>query len=220
MTTTRVDILPKAVDLNSFGKEQISKRSRVRGYNFFKNGYVHKIALELLKEGEVAVQGKCFRSMRKSDTPHSLNVCFGRDQGLIAESRCSCVAGLSGTCAHIIALIYTLRHYQDLGLKEIPGQLSCTSLPQQWHKPCGCKIRPQSVAGLVMAKPKKTRKRQPVAAKVTKQSVLLPTCGEIKQLKALANTPLNYLLHEDAELSDTPLGQVQRRSSLNYQVFF
>ena len=90
--TRRVEVLPNAVDLHLFGKEKLSKRGKVRGYNFFKNGYVHKVEFEVLKDSQVAVQAKCFRSMRKSDPPHSLNVCF-QQNGFIAESKCTCVAG-------------------------------------------------------------------------------------------------------------------------------
>jgi len=59
--------------------------------------------------------------------------------------------------------MYTLSHFQQLGLKEVPTDASVTSLPQQWHKPRGRKIQPESVTDLVLAKPTKTiRKRKPV----------------------------------------------------------
>ena len=103
----RVDVLPKAVDLNLFGEEKLSKRGKVRGYNFFKNGYVHKVEFEVLKDCQVAVQAKCFRSMRKSDLPHSLNVCF-QQNGFIAESKCSCVAGYVGLHIFSFVPIYRL----------------------------------------------------------------------------------------------------------------
>ena len=76
---------------------------------------------------------------------------------------------LSGTCSHVIGLVYTLAHYQHQGLKEVPDELSSTSLPQQWHKPRGRKVKPQPVTSLVMAKPKKDRKRRPVLTTQTKQ---------------------------------------------------
>lgn len=47
---------------------------------------------------------------------------------------CSCKAGL-GRCAHVIGLLYTLAHFQKLGLKSVPPIRSKTSLPQTWHIP-------------------------------------------------------------------------------------
>ena len=47
--------------------------------------------------------------------------------------------------------------------------MTCTSMPQQWHKPRGFKIQSQPVTSLIVAKPKKVRKREPVSTKVTKQ---------------------------------------------------
>ena len=74
----------------------------------------------------------------------------------------------SGTCSHLVALVYVLGHYQQLGLKQVPDEQSATSLPQQWHKPRGPKIRAQPVSEVVIAKPTNMRrKRRPVAAYLT-----------------------------------------------------
>ena len=84
----------------------------------------------------------------------------------------------SGTCSHLIALAYTLQHYQQLGLKAVPDDLSATSLPQQLHKPRGRKIKPQPVSSLVMAKPKNiSRKRRPCFSADTQLRYVSTTKG-------------------------------------------
>ncbi|XP_066275513.1 uncharacterized protein [Branchiostoma lanceolatum] len=117
---------------------------------------------------------------------------------------------LSGTCAHLIALVYTLAHYQQQGLVEVPTQPSATSLPQQWHKPRDKKIKPDAVTSMVLAKPTKVkRKRKPVSHKPTSQSIFPPTKDDIGHLKSKPNTPLSYLISEDCMVVDTTKGKVQ-----------
>ena len=51
------------------------------------------------------------------------------------------------------------------GLKEVPIQPSCTSMPQSWDKPRGTKIAPEPVCTMVISKPGNTnRKKRPLVA--------------------------------------------------------
>lgn len=70
---------------------------------------------------------------------------------------------INGTCSHTVAVIFQLAHYKNLGLTDVPSELACTSMPQQWHKPRGPKIDAEPVSTMVFAKPKPTpRKKKPV----------------------------------------------------------
>jgi len=70
---------------------------------------------------------------------------------------------ISGTCSHAVGTLFQLLHYKNLGLTDVPSELACTSMPQQWHKPRGPKITPEPVAAMVFSKPKQTpRKKMPV----------------------------------------------------------
>ena len=64
----------------------------------------------------------------------------------------------------MVGLVHTLEHYKRLGLKEVPADLSSTSLPQKWHKPRGEKIRAEPITNIVLAKCSKVRERRPVFA--------------------------------------------------------
>ena len=68
--------------------------------------------------------------MKKHEVPHRLNVVFKRQNEVRLESfACSCAAG-QGLCHHVIGLMYTLAHYQLLGLKSVPPVVSKPSKPQ------------------------------------------------------------------------------------------
>ena len=68
--------------------------------------------------------------MKKNEEPLRLHVVFKRRNEVGVESFvCSCAAG-QGLCHHVIGFMYTLAHYQMLGLKSVPPVVSKTSKPQ------------------------------------------------------------------------------------------
>lgn len=70
---------------------------------------------------------------------------------------------LSGTCAHVLAIIIQLEDWLVQGYSDIPDDISSTSTAQQWQKPRGAKIEPVPIAGMVFSKPTTViRKRRPV----------------------------------------------------------
>lgn len=74
---------------------------------------------------------------------------------------------LSGSCSHTVGLIQSLMQWQLMGLSEPPAELCCNSLPQQWGKPRGNKIKPVPVPQMVIVKPKVERKRKPITNTLT-----------------------------------------------------
>ncbi|KAJ8305226.1 hypothetical protein KUTeg_017218 [Tegillarca granosa] len=77
-------------------KDSSGKKSINKGFKYFSEGYITE-----LKDG-CKVTGKCFRSQRKNEEPHSLSVSFDKAQELpeISSAYCSCAIGLSGACGH------------------------------------------------------------------------------------------------------------------------
>lgn len=69
---------------------------------------------------------------------------------------------LSGHCSHILGLIETFQGFKLHNLTHVPDQLSSTSLPQQWDKPRGTKIKPAPVKDVVVSRPLENRKRKPI----------------------------------------------------------
>ncbi|XP_062585783.1 uncharacterized protein LOC134247430 [Saccostrea cucullata] len=215
-----LDFIPSDISLDYFKNIVLSKRSKERGYNFFINGYINALKLFKSNDTSVDISAKCFRSMRKSEAPHKINMTI--TTSAITESLCTCKAGISGTCSRAVGVLYTIVHYKNMGLTEVPSALACTSLPQQWHKPRGPKILPEPVSAMVFAKPKQTpRKKRPVHSTMPKMSIPSIDFKEIKKLKtdpSAEGTPLSYLLQEELHLTQTPLGDVQQGSMLPYQL--
>ena len=96
------------ITVNCLGN--ITSRSKEQGYKYFIEGYVHsvklgetvrstcsketKVKIKDLKEIECHV--KCYRSMKKSLPPHTVNINLAlddRDKVTVPTIHCSCVAG-------------------------------------------------------------------------------------------------------------------------------
>lgn len=91
---TNLLAVPSDISIEYFQDADLSKRAKERGYNFFTNGYVH--GLKLVKtstETMIDVGAKCYRSMRKSETPHIINLTIDTEKKNITERHCSCKAG-------------------------------------------------------------------------------------------------------------------------------
>ena len=133
---TNLDKLPTmtASEVEEFLKKNtLAKQTTSRGYQFFIEGYLHKIEVSYMTsitgEADVRMRARCFRSMKKNEDPHSISLAFGQSEPKITSWSCSCAVG-KGLCHHVIGLIYTVAHFQMLGLKSVPPVQSKISLPQ------------------------------------------------------------------------------------------
>ena len=48
-------------------------------------------------------------------------------------ARCNCKTGQGGCCKLVAALLYTLLDYVNMGIQEIPIDLTTTQVGQKWH---------------------------------------------------------------------------------------
>ena len=46
--------------------------------------------------------------------------------GEVQYAKCSCVAGQGGCYKHVAALLYSLMDFVNLGLRNVPEELTCT----------------------------------------------------------------------------------------------
>ena len=96
----------------------------------------------------VKIASKCFRSMKKNEPPHSLEVSLSMADGSLS-GRCSCVAGWGGYYHHVIGLLYYLALLKQLGHQTLSDDLACTSMKQPWRK----KIEPKQIQNVLVKKP-------------------------------------------------------------------
>lgn len=123
-----------------------------KGYKFFYENYVHDVLMFAL-QNEVHIKGKCYRSQKKSLSPHSVVVKLAVD-GNVINGKCSCVAGANGYCNHTMALLYLIDHTIKIKAKSFPVVGTCTDNPQQWHKPRTQGIHPDPIMGYTVTNPK------------------------------------------------------------------
>lgn len=69
-------------------------RQRQKAYAFSKNSYVQKISITVGENsGESHVSAKIFRSQRKTEAPHTVNMTVNSLTKTLTEGHCSCKAG-------------------------------------------------------------------------------------------------------------------------------
>ncbi len=124
----------KASKSTTGGRQKTCIRPESKGYLFFTEQYVHDI-WACMSKNILFFKAKCFRSQRKDAPPHTLWCGLSERDHTVLKAACSCVAGQSGYCNHILALLYQISHFSKSGATCIPADLSKTSLPQSWHKP-------------------------------------------------------------------------------------
>jgi len=123
-----------------------------RGYTLFFDGYVHDVSTSS-NSNNIIVRCKCFKSMKKNEQPHDSRVTLD-SEGKVKCGKCSCVAGASGFCNHVFALLYTIDHSVKLKLTEFSKLKTCTERPSQWTKARTEGVRAEPVMAATVVKPK------------------------------------------------------------------
>ena len=53
-------------------------------------------------------------------------VTLGRKTSRVEKIKCSCPAGASSYCNHVMAILFEIADYSLKGLTEVPQEVSCT----------------------------------------------------------------------------------------------
>ena len=69
-------------------------RQYVRGFNFYKEGYIHSLMVNKVNENYIYVRSKCFPSMKKG-TYSQWILCRITDKTQVQRAGCTCPAGYS-----------------------------------------------------------------------------------------------------------------------------
>ena len=79
------------------------------------------------------VKGKCKASMKREI--RSMEVGINKVNCDIIFAKCSCPAGESGYCNHIMTLLFGIANYSLHQLISIPEEKACTSMARRWCVP-------------------------------------------------------------------------------------
>jgi hypothetical protein len=122
-------------------------RPEHRGYQLFSESYIHSYQT-CKTDSYYFIKANCYRSLCKNEAPHTIWLALTFPSGITSVSKayCSCKAGASGYCNHVLATMYQTSHFCKLACKTVPLRGSKTEYPQLWDKPTrGKKIKPVSV---------------------------------------------------------------------------
>ncbi|XP_062596311.1 uncharacterized protein LOC134257729 [Saccostrea cucullata] len=195
-------------------------RQKQRAIAFVKDSYIKSAKNFSGETGNgVQITAKVFLSQRKSEEPHRVDLEVNLQQKNFNDAHCSCKAGISGQCAHVLAVVNALEQWKISGYKKVPSEISSTSLPQQWDKPRGDKIKDEAVFTMIISCPTNLdRKRKPVIASYIDTRNIDINLDDIQELKKLKQSPISYLAGETTTkwTVNTPLGEQLIGSALSY----
>ena len=122
---------------SKLGKPPNAHKHKKYGYQLFKDKMVTQVVVKanVLKGTEkfFLFKSVVHASMKKAH--YVVYVHLHQDTGKISCASCTCTAGKGGCCKHVAALLFQILDYIQLELTEVPDDLTCTQLLQQWHVP-------------------------------------------------------------------------------------
>ena len=129
----------KAFDTDYVGQYKVRK-----AYSYFKSGFVSQIVslkLDGINKDRVIFKSSVLPSQKVSCAPHTIWMLIDKS-GTILTAYCSCTAGLSRCCNHVIAALYKINFAVSEGLTNP----SCTDIKSKFNDMSkkvikGCKIR-------------------------------------------------------------------------------
>ena len=141
----------KAVDVDYIGKYKDQK-----AYSYWLSGFVDTVYHASCNDNLLFLKAYVSPSQRLNDDPHHVWVCTEgpKDKSKILTSWCSCIAGTSEVCNHVIALLYKVNY----AFKKDYISPACTSIPQGWNRGTKKEVAPSQIRNLKFFKHKKTRK--------------------------------------------------------------
>ena len=104
-----------------------------RGTKFKQERYLRADYIYVRVKGDqFQVKGKCRASMSKREI-HNVNVSLFRSNSQVKTAYCTCKAGKSQYCNHVMALLLELADYSLNQLTEVPEEQVCTRSTKMGH---------------------------------------------------------------------------------------
>ncbi|XP_061191601.1 uncharacterized protein LOC133199778 [Saccostrea echinata] len=106
-------------------------RQYIRGLNFFKEGYIHKIMMNEISpdSGYCYIRSKCYPSMKQGVYEQWI-LMTKKPPFHVQRASCTCPAGLGEGCTHVAGLLFALE-----GRPVTDDDVPCTSKPCEWNRP-------------------------------------------------------------------------------------
>ena len=129
-------LIRNSVTIPKNGAARKAFRNKKQGYKLWKEGYARGVLVKPNVQGErllFLVKARVHASMKS--THYNVYVHLDQESADAVYAKCNCKAGQGGCCKHVGALLYTLLDYINMGVTQIPRDLTCTQVGQKWHVP-------------------------------------------------------------------------------------
>ena len=240
--TIDLKYLPEFNDINiqehlkRSGKSSDGKQAKYitrpdkRGYHFFTGKYLHSYQIQKY-QNHIYIKAECYRSYQKSKDPHKVSCVLSESfPHNVVNASCSCVAGLSGSCNHVFALLHQTGDYSKAATKCVPTEVSKTSTIQQWDKPRWQGVNAESIMSTTVQKARMEKGGKPVTCTLYEARVpaAIPnnsqTIKDVKEALSAENELYGFAYmatpdDEDTKYVQTTLGhKAPVGSVLSYQL--
>ena len=124
------------------GHESISRTS-VRGRLFQNERFLLSESVYTSSNLYFYVKARCRVSMEKEHRKALVQLC--KRTGEVHKATCSCPAGKSGYCNHVMALLYEIAEYSLNSLTQVPQEKACTSVLRKWGVPGNKEVTKEAI---------------------------------------------------------------------------
>ena len=131
------ELLQRHVGAGTSDHDNNAHRHKKLGYRLFKDRYVNNVEVKpnvkMGNDEKFLIKAIVHASMKQKN--YVVYVHLNQTTGEVVDGHCLCKAGKGGCCKHVAALLFQVIDYIELELSEVPDDLTCTQLLQQWHVP-------------------------------------------------------------------------------------
>ena len=146
------NIFSYILEKKAFTTEYIGQYKVRKAYSHFKSGFVHEVVWSLTPTGNIILFSKVTPSTKIRAQPHNVWVVC-KPAGDILCGYCSCTAGYSKCCNHLIAVLYKVEYANQHGLTNP----SCTEVACYWNSSSKNDIGPARIKDMSLQAHKQER---------------------------------------------------------------
>lgn len=135
-----------------FDATYIGKYKDEKAFSYWKSNFVDTVYYSKNNDDISVLKSKVTPSQRIRQDPHEVWVAV-KSNGAIVCGWCTCIAGTSATCNHMIALLYKVNYAVQCGYNN----LACTSVPCGWNRSTRKEVVPCKIMDLNLRRDKASK---------------------------------------------------------------
>ena len=124
--------------------EYVGKYKLCKAYSYFASGFVGTVYSYNDTYNICVLSTKVTPSQKVRDVPRDVWAAIDRAKNEVMSAWCSCTAGFSQSCNHVMALLYKVEHAVAQGYTNP----ACTSIPCRWNDCSFREVEPKKIKEL------------------------------------------------------------------------